>query len=83
MFTSPDGVTWNSRDSGVINLWGIAWSGNTLVAVGLGRSAISTDGITWTPRSTSSYLRDIAWGATQFEAQFVAVGDSGIILTSP
>ncbi len=59
----------------------VCFSGTTLVAVGdRGRVITSTDGVIWTPRTTTvtTTLRGVAAGPTGF----VAVGDSGIILQS-
>jgi hypothetical protein len=63
-------------------LFGLAWSGSLLVAVGLdGTVLTSPDGIHWTAQAWDAYntLVDVAWAGTQF----VAVGIGGMILTSP
>jgi len=78
------GMPVTSRMSGTTNsLWGVAWSGTQFVAVGdNGIILTSTDGITWTSRTsgtTQHLFGGVAWSGTQF----VAVGISGIILTSP
>lgn len=52
ILTSPDGVTWTARATGVGSLGGVASSGTRWVAVGSqngGQNAVtSTDGTTWT-----------------------------------
>ena len=53
-----------------------------LLAVGLsGKIATSTDGITWTQR-TSSFGTSIINGVTYGQGMFAAVGNSGKIATS-
>ncbi len=83
ILTSPDGVTWTSRNSGSsATLYGVAWSGAQFAAVGdYGYILTSPDGITWTSRAsgTGNALFGVTWSGTQF----VAVGVSGTILTSP
>lgn len=88
--TSPDGITWTRRTSGVIDrLQGVTWGGNQFVAVGgndghppsQGVILTSPDGVTWTQRTSdvTANLHGVAWGGNQF----VAVGWGGTILTSP
>jgi hypothetical protein len=88
---SPDGISWVASQSPfgtstTINTagWGVAWNGDMWVAVGSGATAVatSTDGETWTARSspmTTGY--GIAWNG----ALWVAVGTGGgtTIMTSP
>jgi hypothetical protein len=83
--TSPDGVSWTTRtDAPDMGSNALAYGNGRWVVVGAGgnRAAYSTDdGTTWTSPSTdlSSYtFRDVAFGA----GQFLAVGDSGALLTS-
>jgi hypothetical protein len=80
--TSPDGITWTARTLPASStLYGIAWSGSTLVAVGDNGSGprveTSSDGIAWTirtlPGSTSGTLFGVAWNGSAF----VAVGSGG------
>jgi photosystem II stability/assembly factor-like uncharacterized protein len=62
-------------------LWSFASGGGSMVAVGNpGRILSSTDGITWTPRSsgTNEWIVAVAYG----NGLFVAVGDNGRILRS-
>ena len=91
IFTSPDGMLWTLRTSGLslnigngYSLNGIAWSGTKFVAVGGGISGViitSSDGITWTLRTEGMTepepLSDVTWSGSQF----VAVG-LGTIRTS-
>ena len=78
--TSPDGLTWTRRTSGIIDrLNGVTWSGAQFVAVGdSGTILTSPDGVTWTRRTsgTTNALSSTAWNGHQW----VAVGE--IILRS-
>jgi hypothetical protein len=61
--TSPDGITWTTRNSAADNQWNSVTYGNGLfVAVsssGTGdRVMTSSDGITWTTRNSAA---DITW----------------------
>jgi hypothetical protein len=79
ILTSSDGILWTKRTSGTpIALWGVVWNGTQFLAVGNGVMLTSLDGISWTKRDITETLRAITWGADKF----VAVGDSGTILTS-
>jgi hypothetical protein len=81
--TSPDGVTWTRRESGVsVPLNEVIWTGSKAVIVGKsGTILTSPDGVGWTVRNsgTTLDLKDVAWSGTTL----VAVGASGIVLTSP
>ncbi len=87
IITSPDGITWTERDSGVrIDLRGVTYGGPSgselFVATGhFGTILISPDGINWTPRTsmTTDSLSDITYG----NSTFVAVGAAASIITSP
>jgi hypothetical protein len=60
----------------------IAWSFSLAVAVlSTGGVLTSPDGVTWTPQNSgmTGRLLAVTWNG----GQFVAVGDSGTILTSP
>jgi hypothetical protein len=67
VLTSPDGVAWTKRSSGVTTaLSSVIWSGSQLLAVGDGGVALtSTNGITWTRRTTgvTKGLRAAVWTA--------------------
>lgn len=86
-YTSPDGITWTSRTTGVTTgLYAICWSSNLglFVAVGgLGTIITSPDGITWTTRTSgiSKSLQEVCWSSDK--SLFVAVGTDGVIITSP
>jgi len=92
--TSPDGVTWTSRESGLgvgVTLNAVSWNGSTLVAAGFSYSAgnaipeiiVSSNGIDWTHIPTSAFpnfvLHTVEWTGTRF----VAMGDLAHTLTSP
>jgi hypothetical protein len=65
--------------AGVVN--DVAWSPTAAIAVVVASGGIysSTDLITWTRQSTSANMYGVAWCDTQF----VAVGSTGKIFTSP
>jgi hypothetical protein len=85
--TSPDGITWSGRTSGVpYHLRGVAFSGSLWVAVGdSGAVLTSPDAITWTYRAPTTQnklakhqsFKAVTWADTQF----VAVGQE--MLESP
>lgn len=86
--SSPDGVHWVPRSSGTAaELRDIAWNGRVFVAVGRPFDSgpnsryilTSADGMIWTPCEGLYDLYGLLWTGTQF----VAVGYSGTILTSP
>jgi hypothetical protein len=63
-------------------LYGVAWNGERLVAVGTGGTILtSSDGSSWTLRTsgTNYRLNSVRWKGTIF----IAVGNHGTILTSP
>jgi photosystem II stability/assembly factor-like uncharacterized protein len=77
----PAGETWTVGATHP-TLEDITFGNNQFVAVGdRGTILTSTDGATWTPRTsgTTEWLRDITFGNNQF----VAVGFNDTILTSP
>jgi photosystem II stability/assembly factor-like uncharacterized protein len=76
ILTSPDGVTWTSRNSGTTNsLWGITYANNKFVAVGeAGAILTSPDGLTWT--SQNSGTTDDLNGVTYAVTAFIAVGET-------
>jgi len=80
--TSPDGINWTSRTSGVAGgLVDITWGGSQFVAIDInGSSATSPDGINWTvhPAPELAGMSKITSDGTQF----VAVGLMGSIATS-
>jgi hypothetical protein len=79
--TSPDGVTWTVRASGVPRaLRGVTYGNGRFVAVGDGVILTSPDGVTWTKRGSGTY---VLYGVTYGNGRFVAVGGNGVILTSP
>lgn len=98
ILSSTDGINWTSNTFFLPHseLFGIAWSGNQFVAVGVGfldgtAYAVilsSPDGITWSDRSfvsLSGYLNDIIWTGTEFFAvggSFCVRSTNGVAWTS-
>jgi len=80
VLTSPDGTLWTGARVGNA-LHTVICGGGTFVAAGLhGEIVTSSDGVTWTKRSsgTDAWLTGVAFG----NQKFVVVGDNGTILTS-
>ena len=79
--TSPDGVSWESRESGTSHdLHDVVWTGETFVVVGAGGTVCrSVDGVEWVSEiATTRRLVALAAGPT-----LVAVGPGGWIFSSP
>jgi len=77
--TSKGGIKWVGRDSGTVeSLNGITYGNGIFVAVGEGVVATSSDGITWTTKSSLT-LNEVVW----HNDKFYAVGKFGTILSSP
>ena len=83
ILTSPDGISWTVRDSGITNslqsvTYGGASGSELFVAVG-GQGSILTspDGITWTTRisGTTNQLNSVTYGGASGRELFVAVGN--------
>ena len=82
ILTSPDGITWTERDSGVeeaLNAvtYGGASGSELFVAIGRSGTILSSpDGTTWTVRNSeiSQTLRAVAYGGASGRELFVAVG---------
>ncbi len=74
ILTSPDGVAWTQRTSGMVaDLHAVAYGNGAFVAVGEdGTIVTSPDAVTWTPRESglSDWLTGVAYGS----GLFVAVG---------
>jgi hypothetical protein len=95
ILTSPEGITWTPRNSGIspLNvLNAIASSGTQFVVVGSSNVfnapapiLTSPDGISWTPRvsGTMGGLTGVVWSGTQFVAVGSMPSVSDTILTSP
>ena len=78
--TSPDGVTWTSRNVGTTNfLNGVTYGDGTFVAVGNGLLT-SPNGITWTSRNLGTLYG--LFGVTYGNGTFVVVATGGTILQS-
>jgi hypothetical protein len=82
VLTSPDGVVWTTRTSGVTkSLNAVGANADVFVAVGEeGAILSSVDGSAWTSRTsnTTSTLFGVAWSG----AIFVAAGEGSSIVTS-
>jgi hypothetical protein len=82
---SFDSSAWTVHATGTVNtLNGVAWNGQVFVAVGAGRTVLtSPDGELWTPQGVppgmGTTLNAVTWTGTQF----VVVGNAGSIMTSP
>jgi photosystem II stability/assembly factor-like uncharacterized protein len=91
IFTSNDlSMPWTARTSGTANnLTSVALVNVYFIAIGAGGTMLeSQDGIQWVQLSTNttSTLRGIAFGpsaASSTGVLYVAVGDSGTIITTP
>ncbi len=80
--TSPDGITWTFRASGVSQLWWIASGGGKNVAVGQNGTIItSSNGTTWAA-ATSGVTKHL-YSASYGNGLWIVTGDSLAILTSP
>ena len=81
LLTSPDGLTWTSRDSTVTNnLLGVFWDGQQyLVGGDRGTLLTSPDGINWSRRTsgTQIHLSAFSYSGTRY----VAAGNDGIIIS--
>jgi hypothetical protein len=90
MYTSPDGIAWTQKyygpDSAVIwPLRSVAWGDNKFIVCGGDggrvKVIISENGIEWNVYDypISPRINSLSWG----NGQFIAVGTSGAICTSP
>ncbi len=79
--TSPDGVTWNQRFTGEEgeHLNSILWDGARFVAVGLGATYFSPDGVAWERRPN----RNAPLTACHGNGIFVGAAWKGRLLRSP
>jgi transposase-like protein len=64
-FVSSDGLTWSNSNPPVDWLFGVAWSGSLFAAVGSGGIVTSSNGTSWTSRSSLSG-KCVVWTGTQF-----------------
>ena len=87
VLTSPDGIAWSARSEPLATfaIHSLVWNGSKYVGVGIFSTILtSPDAITWTvqqvPVAPSYTFWQVVWNDSR--QQFVAVGDSGIILTS-
>ncbi len=83
LYTSPDGITWTSRTTGVATALNCGvWDGTQFVVGGSSGTLItSPTGATWTAQTfgVSTLIRSLAWTGTVL----VACGSTGMIRTSP
>jgi pimeloyl-ACP methyl ester carboxylesterase len=82
ILTSADGVTWNQQASPTPNqINALTWSGSQFTGVtNAGEVIQSTDGLIWTVQPVvPNRLLNVIW----WDGVFIAVGDSGAIITSP
>jgi hypothetical protein len=81
IFTSATGSDWTDRsptEHGP-SYEEVIWDGTQFIAVGeLGHIVTSSDGVTWTTRTSGSDLQSVIWDGSRF----IAVGDQGKVLTS-
>jgi photosystem II stability/assembly factor-like uncharacterized protein len=77
------GLTWTAvNNAGSQHLYGIAYGGNTFVAVGdEGKTAYSADGVTWAAGADIPYAI-MASGIAYDNGTFVAVGGNGVLAYS-
>jgi hypothetical protein len=78
--TSSDGLTWQPVSSSNLGLlYAITWTGSNFASAGWDIDT-SPDGINWTRTvPTTANVWGIVWGIDKY----VAVGDGGLIMTSP
>jgi frataxin-like iron-binding protein CyaY len=64
LYTSPDLITWTSRTSqfSTTDIRAMASNGSILVVGGVGRLTSSTNGTTYTSRSTAYNVYNVVWG---------------------
>ena len=84
MATSPDGITWTSRTSGIGNTTAqaLTYGGGVFVVAGYdGDLASSPDGTTWTSRSSglTARIKCLTYG----DGLFLAGDYDGLIISSP
>ena len=82
IMTSPDGLTWTSRNSPTSkNLMELFWDGHQYLAGGdAGTIVSSPEGIEWTSRDSGSGINFYSFGYSG--ARYVAVGNDGIRISS-
>lgn len=84
ILTSTDAITWSIVTTPTLNtqpIRGLAYGNSVYTAVGNGGvAATSTDGQSWTPRTTgtTSSLLDLVYASSKF----AACGQAGVLLTS-
>ena len=93
VMTSPDGISWSSRNSAADNAWtSLCWSQQRELLVAAASSGTgnrimtSSDGLNWTVRSSPADLgwRSLCWSPQR--GQFAAVSNSGAgnrVMVSP
>lgn len=87
ILTSADGgLTWTRRDVRLGDVWGLDYLNGTWFATGnsgnnTSNLSTSTDGVTWTSRTTGS--NDDLYGVAFGNNIYVAVGSGSQVITSP
>ena len=87
--TSPDGVTWTERESGLTTpLYTSAWTGSQFVALGSnGGFTSSPDGVTWTAAEAGTATQAVVHGMIWADSQLVEVGElfgkGAIVIAKP
>lgn len=86
IYTSTNGISWTKVASGTTAwLRGVAFGNGVFVAVGENGVILrSTGGTIWTPvnSGTSAHLNRVRYLGTGASSRFIAVGNSGVVLTS-
>jgi hypothetical protein len=84
IFTSPNGITWTARASGISNVYihNVAFGGGRYVAVASPDGAnknvtTSADGVTWTSASIGTNI--VLLGVTYLDGKFYAAGYEDIL----
>ena len=83
--TSEDGLKWSDRMPGEEgeHLNSVVWTGERFVAVGLGGTYSSPDGLHWDRRDNRNAPLTVAYGGVDGKGLFVGTQWKGRILTSP
>ena len=85
VFTSPDGVTWTERETGLDGtLMDVTWTGREFVAVGgdvNGNDILtSPDGVSWTPQLVPSTINLLTlYGVAASSNRIIAVGTQSVV----
>jgi len=87
IYTSTNGTSWTQATSGTAQwLRGVAFGNGAYVAVGENGTILrSTGGTSWSPvtSGTTEHLNRVRYLGQAAAGQFYAVGNNGVVLTSP